>query len=156
MLAQAPACVPSLLKHPAPSSSCAGWHTGTPGLPSSSLSYSAENIGMSPVTVKSDDRIRTPKSSKLLPKLPLALFLDMSKPNLPGIQTQYTTHCLHLQLLLGLQGPPGAASQSRWSYSGLRVGEVRTSLEVSHAQYCLWKASLHSPQKTSQSEQNCK
>lgn len=100
----------------ASSSSCAGWrHTGTPGLPPSSLSYSGENLGMLPVTVKSDDRIRTPKSSKLLPKFPLALFLGMPKPNLPGIQTQYTTHCLYLQLLLGLQDPPGAPSPSRWS-----------------------------------------
>lgn len=70
---------------------------------------------MSPVTVKSDDRLRTPKSSKLLPKLPLALFLDMPKPNLLGTQTQDTTHCLHLQLLLGLQGPPTVPSQNRWS-----------------------------------------
>lgn len=75
---------------------------------------------MSPVAVKSDDSPGTPKSSKLTPELPLTLLLGMPKPNLPGIQTQYAPHCLHLQMLLGTLGllgppPPGAPSQSRWS-----------------------------------------
>lgn len=94
-----------------------GWHVVIPGLPSY-LSYSGENIGMSPVTVKPDDSPKSPKSSKLPPEFPLTLFLGMPKHNLLGIQTLYATHCLHLQMLLGtlgLCGPPlpGVSSQSR-------------------------------------------
>lgn len=40
---------------------------------------------MSPVTVKSDDSLRTPKSSKLPPELPLTLFLG---PNLISLESR--------------------------------------------------------------------
>lgn len=62
-----------------------GWHLGNLGLPSSYLSCSGENLGMSPVTVKSDDNLRTPKSSKLPPELPLTLFLG---PNLISLESR--------------------------------------------------------------------